>query len=83
VNVFIHGGAFEYGSNSAFAYSTHLYDGTNFTVQQNALMVTINYRLGALGWMAFPHDSGDPSRAVANFGLKDQTSALRWVSVTH
>ena len=64
VNVFIHGGAFEYGSNSAFAYSTHLYDGTNFTVQQNALMVTINYRLGALGWMAFPHDSGDPSRAV-------------------
>lgn len=66
VMVWLHGGAFIYGSGGA------TYDPTRL-VDQGVVVVTLNYRLGALGFL--PHaDLGD-----ANFGLQDQQLALQWV----
>ncbi|MGH2901890.1 MAG: carboxylesterase family protein, partial [Solirubrobacteraceae bacterium] len=73
VLVFIHGGAFLMGSGS-----TLLYDGARLAERGDVVVVTINYRLGALGALdlrsAFPGKETD-----ANTGLRDQIEALRWV----
>lgn len=72
VLVWLHGGAFLLGSGSQ-----PLYDGSELA-RRGAIVVTINYRLGALGFLnhrAFVAQDG-PS---ANFGLLDQIAALRWV----
>ncbi|MDN5854610.1 MAG: carboxylesterase family protein, partial [Actinomycetia bacterium] len=66
VMVFIHGGSFTSGSG---AIST--YDGTRFA-RDGIVLVTINYRLGADGFLWF--GSGTP-----NLGLLDQVAALTWV----
>ena len=42
-------------------------------------MVTINYRLGALGFLAHPALASRPSGSAGNYGLMDQQAALRWV----
>ena len=68
---FIHGGAFVIGSGSLTGYW-----GANLAAAHNAIVVTTNYRLGALGFMAFEGDTAGST--LANFGLRDQTSALRW-----
>ena len=65
VMVWIHGGGNQNGS-SADSY----YDGTAFA-RDGVVLVSLNYRLGALGFQ--PHDG------EANFGLWDQVAALRWV----
>lgn len=66
VMVWIHGGAFIYGSGGASYEPERL-------VEQGVVVVTLNYRLGALGFL--PHAAlGDP-----NFGLQDQQLALQWV----
>ena len=66
VMVWIHGGAFIYGSGGPAYEASRL-------VQEGVVVVTLNYRLGALGFL--PHaDLGD-----ANFGLQDQQLALKWV----
>jgi para-nitrobenzyl esterase len=66
VLVFIHGGAFVAGSGSV-----HQYDGSAFA-RDGVVCVTINYRLGAEGFLHL----GD---AEANLGLLDQLAALEWV----
>src|SRR5262249_15381057 len=66
VLVWIHGGAFMNGSGSVGAF-----DGAAFA-RDGVVCVTINYRLGAEGFL-FPDDG------VANLGLLDQLAALRWV----
>ena len=66
VLVWIHGGAFMNGSGSVGAY-----DGTAFA-RDGVVCVTINYRLGAEGFLYL----GD---GIANLGLLDQLAALRWV----
>ncbi|KAK7080452.1 Carboxylesterase 5A [Halocaridina rubra] len=66
VLVFIHGGGFLRGSSLGLA-------GGRLT-SQNIVLVTMNYRLGALGFLS----SGDTT-IPGNFGLLDQLSALRWV----
>ena len=72
VFVWIHGGGFRTGSGSA-AYS----NGTRF-VEEGAVLVTINYRLGALGFLA--HPTLLAQQPNANFGLLDMRKALEWVN---
>ena len=71
--VFIHGGGFTSGSGSVF-----LYRGGNLVRNGNAVVVTINYRLGALGFLGH-RDLADPDGLVGNWGIHDQVAALAWV----
>lgn len=70
VMVWIHGGGFTIGAGSQ-----PVYNGTAFA-SRGAVMVSINYRLGALGFLRV---EGAPGEPVANFGMLDQVAALRWV----
>lgn len=67
---FIHGGGNLQGSGILFG-------GQRFARLTHSLMVTINYRLGADGWLALPQLRGRDG--VGNDGLLDQLRALRWV----
>ena len=69
----IHGGSNEYGEGGS-------YDPTPLVTQGHIIVVTINYRLGALGWLAHPLlDDGSPNSS-GNYGLTDQQFAMRWVN---
>jgi len=70
VMVWIHG-----GGNSAGSATDALYDGRRLAEAGDVVVVTINYRLGQLGFLAHP-DLADGS---GNFGLLDQVAALAWV----
>jgi para-nitrobenzyl esterase len=81
VMVWIHGGALTLGESDD-------YDPANL-VAEGVVVVTINYRLGALGFLAHPAlavEATDPDRdddgdhAAGNYGLMDQQAALRWVA---
>lgn len=67
VLVWIHGGAFRTGSGSSPSY-----DAARLAAKGDVVVVTVNYRLGLLGFLAHP-DLG------ANHGLLDQVAALEWV----
>ena len=69
----IHGGAFTVGAGSMPTY-----DGGPLAELGDAVVVTINYRLGALGYLPFG-DAGAKWGAVDNRGQLDQIAALRWV----
>ena len=73
VMVWIHGGAFIIGAGSQT-----LYDGTALAAR-GAVVVTFNYRLGALGFFAHPALARSASKNIINFGLLDQVAALEWV----
>jgi para-nitrobenzyl esterase len=74
VMFWIHGGANQGGSGSGSLYN----DGT--LLNHGVLIVTINYRLGILGFFAHPElTSESPHYASGNYGLMDQILALRWV----
>ncbi|XP_055923213.1 juvenile hormone esterase isoform X2 [Eupeodes corollae] len=67
VMVWLHGGGFSFGSGNTFLY------GPDFLVAEDVILVTLNYRLGPLGFLANGPD------APGNSGLKDQVLALKWV----
>ena len=74
VMVWIHGGSNLYGEGSST-----LYDGAKLA-KRGVVVVTINYRLGALGFLAHPALSAEsPQHASGNFALLDQIAALQWV----
>jgi para-nitrobenzyl esterase len=74
VMVWLHGGAFLVGSGSL-----PIFDGSRLA-KRGAVVVTVNYRLGRLGFLAHPQLSAEqPYRASGNYGLLDQIAALRWV----
>jgi para-nitrobenzyl esterase len=74
VMVWIHGGALVTGSSREPTY-----DGRKFA-ERGVIVVSINYRLGVLGWLAHPWLSRESSQRVSgNYGLLDQIAALRWV----
>ncbi|RXT44206.1 carboxylesterase/lipase family protein [Bradyrhizobium betae] len=70
VMVFIHDGAFVSGTAN-----DPLFDGARLA-QAGLIVVTVNYRLGALGWLSHPALSEGGS---GNYGLMDQIAALHWV----
>ena len=70
VMVWIHGGAFINGNGG-------MYDSRWLVDRGDIVVVTLNYRLGALGFLA--HPALGPKGTVGNYGLQDQQAALRWV----
>jgi para-nitrobenzyl esterase len=74
VMVWFHGGAFVFGSGSDMAY-----DGKHLVKRGNVVIVTVNYRLGALGYLAHAGLTGDAAAPSGNYGLLDQRAALTWV----
>ncbi|MBS0361903.1 MAG: carboxylesterase/lipase family protein [Proteobacteria bacterium] len=74
VMVFIHGGSFTGGSGTM-----SIYDGTHFA-ERGVVLVTVNYRLGRLGFFAHPALTAEQGgKPVANFGMADNLAALAWV----
>ena len=75
VLVFVHGGGFVHGASSQRLYpgGPALYDGARMAATQDIVVVTFNYRIGVLGFLA-----GAPG-VTPNLGLLDQQLALRWV----
>jgi para-nitrobenzyl esterase len=76
VMVFLHGGAFVLGSGG-----DAVYDGANLANAGDVVVVTLNYRLGPLGFAALAAlDGEDPASPTSgNYGLVDQRAALQWV----
>jgi para-nitrobenzyl esterase len=75
VFVWIHGGSLTTGAGSQA-----MYDGARLAREQGLVVVTINYRLGVLGYLAHPALSAESEQGVSgNYGLKDQILALEWV----
>jgi len=79
VLVFIHGGGHVAGSTSEeLVVREHLYDGAELAAATGAVVVTLQYRLGALGFLTHP-DLLDAAGHTGNWGLLDQQLALQWV----
>lgn len=74
VMVWIHGGVFALGSGSS-----RLYRGNDFVRKENVVFVTINYRLGPLGFLYFNDLKGDTTGFDDNIGIRDQAAAIEWV----
>lgn len=76
VMVWIHGGTFVTGGGGL-----PIYDGANLARRGGLIVVTVNYRLGALGFLHLApfSDPADPDGYVSNAGLLDQVAALEWV----
>lgn len=72
--VWLHGGGWRTGHGAVGAT-----DGTALARRGDVVVVTLNYRLGALGWLAHPALRDPDTGAYANWGLQDQIAALRWV----
>jgi para-nitrobenzyl esterase len=70
VMVWIHGGGFTGGAGS-------IYDAATLATRGHVVVVTINYRLGAFGFLALAGLDGEG--ASGDYGLMDQQAALRWV----
>jgi para-nitrobenzyl esterase len=74
VMVWLHGGAFFLGTGSL-----PLFDGEALA-RRGVVLVTVNYRLGPLGFLAHPALSAEsPQHVSGNYGLLDQIAALQWV----
>ncbi|MEV4824829.1 carboxylesterase family protein [Micromonospora sp. NPDC049274] len=71
VLVWLHGGDFRFGQGD-------VYGGERLAAEGDVIVVTVNYRLGALGFLAHPALAG-PDGSIGNYGLQDQQEALRWV----
>ena len=74
VLVWIHGGAFLVGSGSAAVYHGH-----HLAEREDVVVVSLNYRLGALGFIHLDRVCGPGFEQASNLGLRDQLAALAWV----
>jgi para-nitrobenzyl esterase len=74
VMVWIYGGGYSGGSTSEYRQ-----DG-EFLAHRNVVVVSMNYRLGVFGFFVHPELAAEsPHHAAGNYGLMDQTAAIRWV----
>ena len=74
VMVWIHGGAWTRGSGSS-----SWYNGASLA-KKGVVLVTVNYRLGPLGFLAHPQLTAEsPQHASGNYGILDNIAALQWV----
>jgi para-nitrobenzyl esterase len=74
VMVWIHGGGFMVGSGS-----TGIYNGHDLAKRRDVVVVTINYRLGPLGYAHLGSVLGEGFEESTNLGVRDQIAALEWV----
>jgi para-nitrobenzyl esterase len=76
VYLFIHGGGNSIGSGSSRDYR-----GQEFATRSNVVYVTVNFRLGVMGWFRHPAvtGSGSPADRSGNFGTLDLIKALEWI----
>ncbi|MCZ6855802.1 MAG: carboxylesterase family protein, partial [Gammaproteobacteria bacterium] len=75
VMVWIHG-----GGNHIGEAGTVIYNGSNLASTHDVVVVTVNYRLGPLGWLTHPGlRDGDPADDSGNYGTLDIVRALAWV----
>ncbi|MGC2277886.1 MAG: carboxylesterase/lipase family protein [Candidatus Binatus sp.] len=74
VMVWIHGGAFTIGSGSQA-----LYDGSVLARRGDVVLVTVNYRLGPLGYLRLADVTGGKIPSTGSEGMLDQVAALEWV----
>ncbi|MDA1094427.1 MAG: carboxylesterase family protein [Acidobacteria bacterium] len=74
VMVWIHGGGWASGASS-----NDIYDGFGFA-DKNVVLVSVNYRMSAFGFLAHPALSAESTRGVSgNYGILDHIAALEWV----
>jgi para-nitrobenzyl esterase len=71
VMVWVHGGSLLVGESDDYNPAG--------LVRRGVIVVTVNYRLGALGFLAHPALASQPGGSSGNYGLMDQQAALRWV----
>ncbi|CAM5314822.1 carboxylic ester hydrolase [Streptomyces avidinii] len=72
VVLWMHGGAYSQGTGTQFG-------GRTMAELTNSVVISINYRLGQLGYLALPEPGGrQDARRSGSFGLMDQIAALRW-----
>jgi para-nitrobenzyl esterase len=74
VMVFVHGGAYSVGSSGEYPRQ-----GEGLVRRHGVVYVSLNYRLGALGWLDFREYSSPRHPFDCNLGLRDQVAALEWV----
>lgn len=74
VMVFIHGGAYSVGSSGEYPRQ-----GEQLVRRHGIVYVSLNYRLGALGWLDFRAYASPRHPFECNLGLRDQVAALEWV----
>jgi para-nitrobenzyl esterase len=75
---FVHGGANVLGSANQPVLGGNQYDGAALAMREHAVVVSANYRLGPLGFLAHPALE-DGASASGNYAIYDQLAALRWV----
>ncbi len=75
VMYWIHGGAFKQGTGNY-----EMSDGARLAAEREVVLVTVDYRVGALGFLALPElREEDENGSTGNYGLMDQIQGLRWV----
>ncbi len=80
VIVYVHGGGNLIGGTSMERFGAPVFDGARLATRGDAVVVSVAYRLGALGYLAHPALSEESPDAVSgNYGILDQIAALQWV----
>lgn len=80
VMVFIHGGGNQQGGASQLTSGAQLYSGKNLAERGKVVVVTIQYRLGPLGFLVHPGlDAENANKKSGNYAVLDQILALKWI----
>ena len=80
VMLFIHGGGNQQGGASVESFGARIYDGQLMAERGSVVLVTIQYRIGALGFLVHPAlEQINPRGTSGNYGLLDQMLAMKWV----